>query len=113
MDKLDRKRRSENMRRIRSKNMAPEIAVRSLVHQLGFRFNLHSKDLPGSPDLVLKRHKKIVFVHGCFWHQHKTCREGRIPSTRRAYWVPKLARNIARDAANIATLKQAGWRCLV
>jgi DNA mismatch endonuclease, patch repair protein len=113
VDKLDRKRRSENMRRIRSKNMAPEVAVRSLVHQLGFRFGLHSTALPGSPDLVLKRHKKIVFVHGCFWHQHKKCREGRVPSSRREYWVPKLARNQARDAANISKLRRQGWRCLV
>jgi DNA mismatch endonuclease (patch repair protein) len=113
MDKLDPQRRSENMRRIKSKGMKPEILVRSLVHELGYRFRLHRRDLPGSPDLVLPRHRKIVLVHGCFWHQHSECREGRVPSSRRDYWEPKLARNQARDAMNLAALQQAGWKCLV
>lgn len=113
MDNLDPKRRSENMRRIRSKNMKPELMVRSLVHQLGFRFRLHRRALPGSPDLVLSRHRKIVFVHGCFWHQHSGCREGRIPSSRKGYWEPKLTRNQERDAANLVALEQLGWSILV
>src|SRR6185436_14331986 len=113
MDKLDQARRSENMRRIRSKDMKPELVVRRLVHELGFRFRLHRRDLPGSPDLVLPRHRKIVLVHGCFWHQHPECREGRIPGSRREYWEPKLARNVARDAANLSALQEAGWKTLV
>jgi len=113
MDKLDPTRRSENMRRIRSKDMKPELVVRSLAHQLGFRFRLHRRELPGSPDLVFPRHRKIVFVHGCFWHQHSGCREGRVPNTRKEYWEPKLARNRERDNANLAALGQAGWSTLV
>jgi DNA mismatch endonuclease (patch repair protein) len=113
MDKLDAERRSANMSRIRSKDMAPELAVRRLVHSLGFRFRLHRRDLPGRPDIVLPKHRKIVFVHGCFWHLHTACREGRIPSSRREYWEPKLTRNRARDAAHLVALRAAGWKCLV
>lgn len=113
VDKLDPARRSENMRRIRSKGMAPEVFVRRLVHGLGFRFRLHRKDLPGKPDLVLPRLKKVVLVHGCFWHQHSACREGRMPGTRLEYWKPKLEGNQARDAANLKALKKAGWTTLV
>lgn len=93
--------------------MAPEIRVRSLVHHLGFRFRLHQKHLPGSPDIVLTRHKKIVFVHGCFWHQHARCREGRIPGTRPEYWIPKLTGNVRRDRRNLRNLRKAGWECMV
>jgi DNA mismatch endonuclease (patch repair protein) len=113
MDKLDPTRRSENMRRIRSKDMKPELVVRSLVHQLGFRFRLHRRELPGSPDLVFPRHRKIVFVHGCFWHQHSGCREGRVPNTRKEYWEPKLSRNRERDQTSLAALSQSGWSTLV
>lgn len=112
MDKLSTVRRSENMRRIKSKGMVPEIAVRKLVHALGFRFRLHRRDLPGKPDLVLARHKKAIFVHGCFWHLHQDCREGRIPGTRQEYWRPKLERNVERDAANEAALRALGWDTL-
>lgn len=93
--------------------MAPEVGVRSLVHRLGFRFRLHQKKLPGSPDIVLTRHKKVIFVHGCFWHQHTRCREGRVPGTRRDYWVPKLAGNVRRDRRNLRSLRREGWECLV
>lgn len=93
--------------------MAPEIVVRKLVHRLGFRFRLHRRDLPGKPDLVLPRLQKAIFVHGCFWHQHAACREGRLPGTRLEYWGPKLAGNQARDTKNIRALRRAGWRCLV
>ena len=113
MDKLDPARRSANMRKIRSKDMAPEMAVRRLVHGLGFRFRLHRPDLPGRPDIVMPRHRKIVFVHGCFWHLHEGCREGRIPASRREYWEPKLNRNSARDTKHLAELEAAGWKCLV
>src|SRR5437588_5757441 len=101
--------RSENMRAIRSKGMRPELAVRSLIHRLGYRFRLHRKDLPGKPDLVFSSRRKVIFVHGCFWHQHAGCREGRVPGTRRDYWGSKLRRNQERDAENQARLEEAGW----
>ncbi len=111
-DKLTKERRSQNMAAIRSMGMKPEMAVRSLVHRLGFRFRLHRKDLPGVPDLVFPAMKKVIFVHGCFWHQHDACREGRLPKSRQDYWVPKLTRNVERDAQHTAALKKNGWRVL-
>jgi DNA mismatch endonuclease (patch repair protein) len=104
--------RSENMRRIRSKGMLPELAVRSLVHRMGFRFRLHRKDLPGKPDLVFVSRRKVVFVHGCFWHAHD-CRVAHTPKSNAAYWGPKLERNRARDTRNIKALRTAGWKSLV
>lgn len=112
MDKLSQQRRSENMRQIRSKDTAPELTLRRMVHAMGYRFRLHRKDLPGKPDLVFPGRRKIIFLHGCFWHQHKGCREGRLPGTRQEYWAPKLARNIERDALSEAALKSAGWDVL-
>ena len=111
-DKLSAERRSANMRRIRSKDTNPEIALRSLIHRLGYRFRLHRKDLPGKPDIVFPSRQKVIFVHGCFWHQHPGCREGRMPGSRREYWEPKLRRNQERDAASQASLTGQGWRCL-
>ncbi|HXM93629.1 MAG TPA: DNA mismatch endonuclease Vsr [Candidatus Dormibacteraeota bacterium] len=104
--------RSENMRRIRSKGMLPELAVRSLVHRMGFRFRLHRKDLPGKPDLVFVSRRKVIFVHGCFWHAHD-CSIAHTPKSNAAYWGPKLQRNQARDARNIELLRTAGWKSLV
>lgn len=111
-DKLSPERRSENMRRIQAKGTKPEIAVRRLVHALRYRFRLHRPDLPGKPDLVLPRHKKIIFVHGCFWHGHgdPNCVDGRRkPKSNLDYWLPKLARNKARDSSNIKALTALGW----
>ncbi|HYH07680.1 MAG TPA: DNA mismatch endonuclease Vsr [Thermoanaerobaculia bacterium] len=113
MDKLSRAERSENMRRIRSRNMKPELIVRSLAHRLGYRFRLHRKDLPGKPDLVFASRRKVIFVHGCFWHQHGSCVDSRLPKTNADYWHPKLMRNVARDAAAIKALRSAKWRTLV
>ncbi len=113
MDQLSRSARSENMRRIRSRATAPEMAVRSLVHRLGFRFRLHRKDLPGKPDLVFSRLKKVIFVHGCFWHQHAKCVDGRMPKSRQSYWEPKLVRNCERDRLNRHLLSRLGWRSMV
>jgi DNA mismatch endonuclease (patch repair protein) len=112
MDKLTPERRSENMRKIKSKGMKPELLVRSLAHRLGYRFRLHRRDLPGMPDLSFPGLKKVIFVHGCFWHQHTKCREGRLPKSRQEYWIPKLGRNIARDMEHTAALKKEGWRVL-
>jgi DNA mismatch endonuclease (patch repair protein) len=100
---------------IRSTGMKPEMLVRSLVHRMGYRHRLHAKDLPGKPDLVFRPRKKVIFVHGCFWHQHakEDCQDGRQPKSNTGYWAPKLARNVERDASNVAALKAAGWRVLV
>lgn len=113
VDKLTRERRSENMRRIRSKDTKPELKVRRLLHSLGFRYRLHLKDLPGKPDLAFRSRKKVIFVHGCFFHQHKNCTDGRLPKSRIEYWAPKLAGNVARDRANRSKLSRSGWKSIV
>ncbi|MGO9938583.1 MAG: very short patch repair endonuclease [Terracidiphilus sp.] len=113
MDKLSPERRSANMARIRSRNTSPELSLRKLIHGLGYRFRLHRNDLPGRPDLVFPSRKKVIFVHGCFWHQHTECREGRVPGSRLEYWGPKLRRNQERDALAQSGLRQQGWRYLV
>lgn len=112
-DKISAKRRSANMSAIRSAGMKPEMAVRRTAHALGYRYRLHRKDLPGKPDLVFGPRRKAVFVHGCFWHQHQTCRDGGLPRSNASYWRPKLARNSARDVEHLAALTTAGWRVLV
>jgi DNA mismatch endonuclease (patch repair protein) len=103
------------MRAIRSKNMKPEITVRQIIHRLGYRFRLHRKDLPGKPDIVFLSRRAVIFVHGCFWHQHQdtNCKDARKPKSNTNYWYPKLARNQARDAEHEVTLKAQGWRILI
>lgn len=100
------------MARIGGKDTAPELIVRRMVHAMGFRFRLHRRDLPGSPDLVLARHKKIVLVHGCYWHGHG-CKIGRLPKSNIAFWQDKIVKNQARDARNLADLAMLGWQTLV
>jgi DNA mismatch endonuclease (patch repair protein) len=100
--------RSANMSRIRSKNTKPELLVRRALHRLGFRFRLYVRDLPGRPDIVLPKYRTIIQVKGCFWHGH-TCRDGRLPKSNRAYWVPKLLQNRKRDSANDRKLRRLGW----
>lgn len=112
-DKLTPERRSENMRRIRSVDTSPEIIVRHLAHGMGFRYRLHSAKLPGKPDLVFPRLKKIIEVRGCFWHQHPGCVDSHIPKSHRKYWKPKLARNQRRDEENRLKLKKLSWRLCV
>src|SRR5258708_32237927 len=114
MDRLTPESRSENMRRIKGKNTKPEMAVRRLVCSLGYRYRLHRKDLPGKPDLVFGTKRKVIFVHGCFWHGHERdgCLDGRWPKSNAAYWHPKLARNKERDAERLTALKKMGWRVL-
>src|SRR4051794_2371812 len=105
--------RSENMRRIRSTNTKPEMTVRRLIHRMGYRFRLHRHDFPGRPDLIFPQRKKVVFVHGCFWHVHKNCRLVHAPKTNRGYWGPKLLRTQLRDIRTYAALKKMGWRSFV
>lgn len=111
MDTISVAHRSALMSRIRSKNTKPELAVRSILHAMGYRFRLHRKDLPGRPDIVLPRHKKIILVQGCFWHGHN-CRLASKPKSNSGYWLPKIARNRERDERNLALLREAGWSVL-
>lgn len=100
------------MSRISGKNTKPEIVVRSLLHRLGYRFRLHRKDLPGKPDITLPKHKKIIFVHGCFWHGHTGCLRSKRPSTNKEFWREKLDKNIERDKVAVNALEQLGWSVL-
>jgi DNA mismatch endonuclease (patch repair protein) len=112
-DRITAAQRSALMAKIRGKDTRPEMAVRSLLHRAGFRFRLHAKDLPGRPDLVLPKHRAVVFVHGCFWHRHARCRDGRsMPASNRSYWVPKFERNLARDRRVKQALRRRGWRVI-
>lgn len=110
-DKLSRERRSANMRQIRSRDTKPEVAVRRIVHAMGYRYRLHRRDLPGKPDLVFGPRRAVIFVHGCFWHQHD-CRDGHSPRSNTGYWAEKLRRNVERDTAQAAALAAMGWRVL-
>lgn len=101
------------MQAVRSKDTKPELAVRRLACELGYRYRLHRKDLPGKPDLAFIGRRKAVFVHGCFWHGHDCARGARQPKTNNVYWVEKIARNQARDQVHLATLSARGWRILV
>lgn len=103
------------MKRIRSKDTAPEMKVRSFLHSRGIRFRLHSKKLPGHPDLVLRKYKTVVFVHGCFWHQHKapSCKRGSAPKSNLDYWLPKLQKTAERDKQHQRLLNKLGWHVLV
>lgn len=113
VDVHTKQQRSYNMSRIKGKDTKPEMVIRSLVHRLGYRFRLHRKDLPGKPDLVLPRHKKVIFVHGCYWHLHN-CKYGRVaPKTNAKFWKDKREGNKERDRKNIAALKKLGWGVLV
>lgn len=105
--------RSEMMSRIGSRDTAPELAIRKVLHRVGYRFRLHRKDLPGKPDLTLPKHHAVIFVHGCFWHGHEGCRDFRIPKTNSAFWLEKIGRNIGRDREAVLKLASLGWRVLI
>lgn len=111
-DPLTPAERSERMSRIRSSDTKPEMEVRRLIHKMGYRYGLHSKDLPGHPDLVFRRRGKVIFVHGCFWHQHG-CRQYRMPKSRLEFWLPKLENNIKRDKIELEQLLKAGWETMI
>ncbi len=112
MDTLTKAERSKQMALIRSKNTKPELLVGRVVRSHGYRFKLHGSDLPGKPDLVFPKLKKVIFVHGCFWHGHK-CRLGRVPKSRQEYWVGKIIGNHKRDLRTLRFLRRGGWKCLV
>ncbi|MEQ8399702.1 MAG: DNA mismatch endonuclease Vsr [Roseitalea porphyridii] len=105
--------RRQLMAKVRSKDSKPELAVRKAAHALGFRFRLHRRDLPGSPDIVFPRLRKVVFVHGCFWHRHDGCSRKTMPRTREEFWTKKFQANIARDRRNLQDLEALGWDCKV
>ena len=111
-DKLTPEKRSWNMSRIKGRDTAPELAVRKLLHAAGYRFRLHRKDLPGRPDIVLPKHKTVIFVHGCFWHSHG-CKDSGTPKTNTGFWASKLADNARRDIKNQTLLTQQGWNVQV
>jgi DNA mismatch endonuclease, patch repair protein len=114
LDRVIREQRSENMRRVKSKDTRPEMIVRSQLHRMGYRFRLHRKDLPGKPDIVLPKWRVAIFVHGCFWHGCPRCDRGtRIPKTNRQFWIDKVAENRRRDDRTIEAIKSIGWRVFI
>lgn len=104
--------RSYNMSRIRSKDSKPEMIVRRFLHQHGFRYRLHVRDLPGKPDLVLKKYRSVIFVHGCFWHGHEGCKYFVVPKTRKEWWLTKINTNRLKDLKNVLSLAERGWRVI-
>lgn len=113
MDTLTREQRSERMARVRGRDTKPELAVRNRLHALGYRYRLHDRKLPGSPDLVFAGRRKALFVHGCFWHMHEGCTLARMPKSRLEFWRPKLEGNRARDAVKLEQLRALGWDVMV
>lgn len=113
MDTLSKRERSTRMGLVKSKNTSPEMIVRAFVHQLGYRYRLHGAKLPGRPDLVFASRRKVIFVHGCFWHRHNRCSLARLPKSRQEFWLPKLENNKARNAVNLRALTRLGWTSMV
>lgn len=109
----DKNTRSYNMSRIKGKNTKPEMLVRKFLHANGFRFRLHTKEMPGKPDIVLPKYKTVIFVHGCFWHGHKHCRYFVVPKTRTAWWLNKIIKNIENDERAAAELLKDGWKVII
>jgi DNA mismatch endonuclease, patch repair protein len=112
MDRISPEHRSWNMSQIKGRDTQPEIAVRSLLHRMGFRFRTHVRELPGCPDIVLPKWRTVLFVHGCFWHRHNHCKFAYIPKSRKAFWEQKFDANVARDRRVLKNLKQTGWKVI-
>lgn len=112
MDHLSAAARSANMARVTARNTQPELAVRRTLHGMGLRFRLHRTDLPGTPDIVLPRHRLVIFVHGCFWHRHEGCLRASHPKTRESFWRSKFAATVDRDVRQRTALEMLGWRVL-
>lgn len=113
MDIVDSKTRSAMMSRIRDRNTQPEVILRHALHSRGLRYRLHVLGLPGRPDIVIPRHKAVIFVHGCFWHRHDNCKYATVPGTRAAFWQKKFASNVTRDQANVKKLLNMNWRVAI
>ena len=113
MDRLSRSARSQLMAKVRSRNSKPELKVRGVAHRLGYRFRIHDKRLPGTPDLIFPRLRLAMFVHGCFWHRHSGCSRASSPATNATTWSDKFERNIARDAKAVSDLTALGWDCVI
>ncbi len=109
VDFVSKEKRSKIMKGVKPKDTKPELLVRKALHKMGHRFRLHRKDLPGKPDITLPRYETVIMVHGCFWHQHSDCKDGRIPTSNVDYWKPKLKRNVERDAEKKKALTEMGW----
>ena len=112
-DKISKERRSWNMSRIKGKNTKPELLLRSMLHKAGYRFRLHRKDLPGKPDIVLPKYRKVIFVNGCYWHRHENCPNTTMPKTRTEFWEAKFKDTVKRDKRNTAKLEALGWKVIV
>jgi DNA mismatch endonuclease (patch repair protein) len=113
VDSVSEEQRSWNMSRIRSKDTKPELIVRKMLHKRGIRYRIHTRELPGNPDLSNKNKKFAVFVNGCFWHQHKNCKRATVPKSNISYWIPKLQRNVKNLNKNITSLKNDNWKTFV
>lgn len=112
-DRLSPEQRSANMAKVRGKDTRPEMVVRRLLHKMGYRYRLHARDLPGRPDIVFRKRRKAIFVHGCFWHRHEGCPRATVPSTRQEFWTAKFQANVDRDACARLALEAAGWEVMV
>lgn len=113
MDRISPEKRSLVMAQVKAKDTIPEMIVRRAAHKLGYRFRLHRRNLPGTPDLVFPRLRKIILVHGCFWHLHEGCKRSKLPTTNREFWQRKLSRNCERDKENLRLLTDSGWAVLI
>jgi DNA mismatch endonuclease (patch repair protein) len=113
MDSITQEHRSWNMSRIKGRDTEPEMIVRSVLHRLGLRFRLHKRDLPGRPDITLKKYRTVVFVHGCFWHRHRKCSMAYSPKSNQKFWSDKFKANVDRDRTVVGTLRRMGWRVIV
>jgi len=113
VDTFPPEKRSDIMRRVHSTDTTPERKIRSLLHMLGYRFRIHRLDLPGKPDIVLPKHRTVVFVHGCFWHRHQGCPHATTPTSRQEYWLPKFRRTVDRDLKNQEELQERGWNVVI
>ena len=111
-DSVSQAKRTEIMSSVKQRHTKPEIVVRKILHRHRFRFRLHNKKLPGTPDIILPKHKAVIFVHGCFWHQHEGCRKSRRPTSNVEFWNEKLDKNVARDSRKESELKKLGWKVL-
>lgn len=111
-DRISKEHRSWNMSRIRGKDTKPEVRLRSLLHKRGYRFRLHDPELPGRPDIVLRKHRTVVFVHGCYWHRHDGCPKATTPGTRTEFWKAKFEGTVERDGRKARQLRELGWRVI-